>query len=240
MRKALLFIALLIITPVTANANCEGDTCIDVTADQENNEVVITVKKGRPGSSKTTQPRTTKPTAPALRKPWIPWLPKPASATQPRPVTSVKPPSSKARVKTVAGSQISNQVKRLLPTGSIITQPLGDPLLQEPVNFMTNTPLHFTTVIIVLDVPVTIHLTPTFTWDFGDGNNLTTKLPGAPYPLNLVENTYRSAGLKQISLTTKWSGYWRAGAITAPINGAITQRVQKQIYVRPAALNYRS
>lgn len=235
MRKLLTLILVFTLTSSAAHANCDGDTCIDVTTDQASNEVVITVKKGRPGSSVTSKPKSTN--TPALKKPWIPWLPKPKVNTTPRPVAHTKP--RKPRVKTMAASQISNQVKRLLPSGSIITQPLGNPLVQQPVNFMTNTPTQFNTVIIVLEVPITIHLTPSFKWDFGDGNSLTTKLPGAPYPLNLIENTYRSAGEKTVSLTTTWSGYWRAGTITAPIKGVIVQQKQVDILVRPAGTTYR-
>lgn len=239
MRKIALLAIFFLLLPQHAIAKCEGDTCIDVSTNQDSNEVVVTVKKGKPGSSKSSKPKSPNTTVAKPRKPWIPWLPKPASVPAARPKPSLKP-QTKPRVRFIAGSQISNQVRKLLPTGSIITQPLGDPLLQEPVNFITNSPMHFTTVIIVLDIPITIHLTPTFTWNFGDGNTYTTKLPGAPYPLSIVENTYRTPGAKQVTLTTVWSGYWRAGAITAPINGAITQRVQKEIYVRPAGINYRS
>lgn len=235
MRKLIILLLILFTPSPAVYANCEGDTCIDVTADESSNEVVITVKKGRPGSSTSTKPNSS--TIPTLKKPWIPWLPKPKSIATPRPVSNPKP--RKPRIKTVAASQISNQVKRLLPTGSIITQPLANPLVQQPVNFMTNTPTQFNTVIVVLDVPITIHLTPTFKWDFGDGNSLTTKLPGAPYPLNLIQNTYRSVGEKRISLTTTWSGYWRAGTITAPIKGAIVQQNQQEILVRPAGTIYR-
>ena len=94
-------------------------------------------------------------------------------------------------------------------------------------------------MIIVLDVPITIHLTPVFKWDFGDGGSLTTKLPGAPYPLNLIENTYQTVGEKQVTLTTTWNGYWRAGTITAPIKGAIVQSTSKRVFVRPAAITYK-
>ena len=234
MRNFALALILLFLGSTTAVAQCEGDTCIDVSADQDNNQVVITVQKGRPGSSSTRKPRAV--STPRLKKPWIPWLPKPAATTKPRP----RPTStSRPRVKTISSSQISDQVKSLLPKGTIITQPLGDALVQQPVSFMTNTPQLFTTVIVVLGVPITIHLTPVFEWDFGDGNRLTTKLPGAPYPLALIQNTYANSGEMNVVLTTRWSGFWRAGALGAPINGAITQRVQRQILVRPAGITYR-
>ena len=90
----------------------------------------------------------------------------------------------------------------------------------------------------VLTVPITIHLTPLFIWDFGDGNSHITRLQGAPYPLTMITNTYRSAGEKEVSLTIKWSGFWRAGAMSAPINGDITQRATKEITVRPAGTTY--
>ena len=233
MRILILVVALLLGTMGDASAQCEGDTCIDVSADQSSNQIIITVKKGKDGSSKTSspKPRVTSTT----RKLWIPWLPRPVITSQPRPRPSI---SRKPRVRTISGSQITDQVTRLLPTGRIITQPLGDALVREPVNFMTNTPSQFTTVIVVLTVPITIHLTPLFIWDFGDGNSHLTRLPGAPYPLTLIQNTYTSAGEKDVSLTIKWSGFWRAGALSAPINGAITQSVSKSITVRPARTTY--
>ncbi len=234
MRNLAIALVLVFIAPNAAVAQCEGDTCIDVTADQDNNQVVITVQKGKPGSSSTRKPRAV--STPRLKKPWIPWLPKPIATSKPRPRPTF---TARPRVKSISGSQISDQVKSLLPRGGIITQPLGDALVQQPVNFMTNTPPIFTTVIVVLGVPISIHLTPVFEWEFGDGNRLTTKLPGAPYPLALIENTYRSSGEKNIVLTTRWNGFWRAGALGAPINGAITQRVQRQILVRPAGVAYR-
>ena len=77
-----------------------------------------------------------------------------------------------------------------------------------------------------------------YIWDFGDGNSHITRLQGAPYPLTMITNTYRSEGEKKVSLTIKWSGFWRAGAMSAPINGAITQRATKEITVRPAGTTY--
>jgi hypothetical protein len=55
----------------------------------------------------------------------------------------------------------------------------------------------------------------------------------------LIENTYKSSGQKRVELTTTWSGFWRAGSIGAPIDGAIVQRVSRQIDVRPARGIYR-
>jgi hypothetical protein len=125
-----------------------------------------------------------------------------------------------------------------LPTGTIITQPLKDPLIHEPVNFMTTVPTSFSTVIVVLRIPITIHLTALYVWDFGDGNSLVAKFPGAPYPAMLNQHTYRSVGEKKVSLTVRWSGFWSAGAMSAPINGSITQRIGKELTIRPARTTF--
>jgi hypothetical protein len=235
MRITLLAIFILISSITTAYSACEGETCIDVKADQESNEVVITVKKGKAGGEASTSPKP-RPT-PTIKRPWIPWLPKPVAT---RKAVALGPkPSPKPRVKRISGSQISDQVKSLIPRGEIITQPLENILVNQSVNFLTNTPLHFTTVLVVLGTPITIHLTPEFFWEFGDGNSYGTRLAGAPYPLMLIENTYKSSGQKKVELTTTWSGLWRAGSLSAPIDGAIVQKVIRELEIRPARGIYR-
>ena len=231
-RLAILVIGFLFVIPIS-HAECQENTCIDVSADQEGKEVVITVKKGKAGSTSTTSPRTR--STSIARKPWIPWLPKPAvtRVSTPRPRVTSKP-----RVRTISSSQISDQVRSLLPTGTIITQPLKDSLIHEPVNFMTTVPTNFSTVIVVLRIPIAIHLTALYVWDFGDGNSLVTKFPGAPYPAMLNQHTYKSSGEKRVSLTVRWSGFWSAGAMSAPINGSITQRIEKELTIRPARTTF--
>lgn len=230
--RALILVLILLFTSIpAADAECQDDTCIDVSADQESNQVVITVKKGKPGSARTSSPRPTS----TARKLFIPWLPKPVSTSKPRPRPSL---TSKPRVQRISGTQISDQVRSLLPTGIIITQPLTNPLVQEPVNFMTTVPTHFSTVIVVLRIPITIHLTALYKWDFGDGNSITSKLQGAPYPLTLINNTYRSSGPKDVTLTINWNGTWSAGGMSAPINGGITQTVVKRINIRSGKAVY--
>jgi len=229
MRRLTILIALVILATPASYAECRGDTCIDVSTDQEGNQVVVTVKKGSPGSSSTSSPRAR--SSNTIRRPWIPWLPRPAVTrpAQPRPRTSSKP-----RVRTISGNQISDQVRSVLPTGTIITQPLQNILVNEPVNFMTNVPTQFTTVIVVLRIPITIHLTALYFWDFGDGKSLVTKLPGAPYPAMLIPHTYEVTGERDVTLVVRWSGFWSAGAISAPINGTITQQIQRKISIIPA------
>ena len=133
MRILILVVVILLGTMSDAYAQCEGDTCIDVSADQGGNQIVITVKKGKEGSSSTSapKPRVTSTT----RKLWIPWLPRPVVTTKPRPRPVV---SRRPRVKRISSSQITDQVTRLLPSGRIITQPLGDALVRLEVGLYVN------------------------------------------------------------------------------------------------------
>jgi PKD repeat protein len=87
---------------------------------------------------------------------------------------------------------------------------------------------------VVLRIPITIHLTALYIWDFGDGKTLVTKLQGAPYPAMINHHTYTSIGEKKVNLSVSWSGVWSAGAISGPINGSITQRLDKEIEILPA------
>ena len=235
MRITLLAIMILISSITTAYSACEGETCIDVKADQESNEVVITVKKGKAAGEASTSPKP-KPT-PTIKRPWIPWLPKPVATS--KAVALGPKPSPKPRVKRISGSQISDQVKSLIPRGAIITQPLDNILVNQSVNFLTNTPMHFTTVLVVRGTPITIHLTAEFLWEFADGNSYRTRLAGPPYRAMLIENTYKSSGVRRVQLTTTWSGFWRAGSLGAPIDGVIVQKARRDLEIRPARGIYR-
>jgi hypothetical protein len=82
MRITLLAILILISSITTANSACEGETCIDVKADQESNEVVITVKKGKAGGEASTSPKPRPTPRPTIKRPWIPWLPKPVATSK--------------------------------------------------------------------------------------------------------------------------------------------------------------
>ena len=225
MRTLTAALLLVLVTATTSHVECSGDTCIDVSTDQAGNQVVITVKKGSPGSSSTSSARTRTST---VKKPWIPWLPKPIATRAPQPRPKV---TSKPRVRTISGNQISDQVKSVLPTGSIITQPLQNILIHEPVNFMTTVPTQFSTVIVALRIPITIYLTALYMWDFGDDHTLITKFPGAPYPAMLNQHSYSATREQQVRLTVRWSGFWSAGTISAPIIGTITQELTKEITV---------
>jgi hypothetical protein len=219
-------------TPAFAQ-ECDGEKCISVTADDENH-VVITVKKGEPGSSVTTSPSP----KPIPKQTWIPWLPKPVATskavTKPRVKRSDKPRPRKPKVKKISAVELADQVKKMLPSGTIITQPTGAALLREPVNFITTLPATFQTVIVVLEVPILITLKARYEWDFGDGNSQISTLPGAPYPAMLINHRYLEPGDYEVELEVIWSGTWRAGALAGPINGTIKQSFSRDLKIYTA------
>jgi len=107
-------------------------------------------------------------------------------------------------------------------------------LVREPINFMTTVPQTFQTVIVVLDVPIQITMRASYNWEFGDGTELTTAIPGAPFPAPGISHTYKSVGERTLKLRVAWSGSWRAGVISAPISGSIRQDFERKIQIRSA------
>ena len=235
MRRLLsLTLIVALIFPIGAMAEeCDGDTCIEVSADDDNH-LVIRVKKGKPGSTTTSSP-SPNPTSSTYRKhPWIPWLPRPVATPRPKSTKIAKPRVRKPRVKKISATQLADQVKRMLPSGVILSQPTSAALLREPVNFMTTVPASFQTVIVVLEVPILITLKATYKWEFGDGKSQISHHPGAPYPASLITNRYQEAGEYQVELKVTWSGTWRAGTISGPIKGSITQAFERDLSIHGA------
>ena len=211
-------------------AECQGNTCIDVTTDGRQ-EVLITVRKKSPSSSATTSP-SIRPTT-RVKRPWIPWLPKPVAKRSATPR-----PRKTSTVVRVSGSAVMDQVRSLIPQGVITTQPNSNYLVHQPVTFRTNLPPRFVANVVVLRIPIQIELEATFIWNFGDGRSLVTKEPGAPYPLSTISNTYAKSGRYTAQLEVRWSGSWRTAGISAPINGSIIQSYTRDIYVQPALAHF--
>lgn len=234
MSRASIAIALMmaILAPSAHAEDCEGDTCVAVSADDENH-LVITVKKGKPGSESTTSPGP-KPT-PSRKSVWIPWLPKPTAtpiriASNPR----TSRPRSKPRIKRISGRSLADQVKRALPNGLIIAQPMSGALLREPVNFFTTIPPLFRTVVLVLGVPITIEMQAEYRWHFPSDDMEVTRNPGAPYPLGGIRHSFEEVGPQPVRLEVIWRGNWRTGSISGPIKGSIRQSIEREVFIHPA------
>ncbi len=225
----LIILQIFIATPVVAK-ECVGDTCIGVSANDKDH-LVITVEKGKPGAKSSSPSKTPKPVMkPTPKKTtWIPWLPKPKPTVIPKPK-----PSQSAKPKKISAISLADRVSKMLPNGIILNQPTSAILVREPINFITTIPKEFHAVIVVLEVPIQIDLKATYKWDFGDGTKIESSLPGAPFPAGTIKHGYAKPGKQNVKLEVSWSGVWRAGTISAPIDGSITQRFSKEIEVYPA------
>lgn len=105
-----------------------------------------------------------------------------------------------------------------LPHLTAQIQPPGNALVGLPVIFFTTdaTAQTFTVPIRGFAVVITAGATG-FTWHTGDGTDVTSTGPGAPYPHATVTHQYR-AGTYTASLTTTWSA-------TFTVNGGPAQQV---------------
>lgn len=92
-----------------------------------------------------------------------------------------------------------------------------------PVIFFTDGPTTQTFTLDIRGFAVDIVATATgFTWRTGDGTELTTTDPGAPYPDHTISHDYAS-GTYTASLTTTWSGSFSVDdGLALPVPGSTT------------------
>jgi hypothetical protein len=96
-----------------------------------------------------------------------------------------------------------------LPHLTTRQQPPGNALVNLPVIFFTDSPTTQTFTVDIRGFRVVIDATASgFTWHTGDGTDVTSTDPGAPYPNQTVTHEYR-AGSYTASLTTTWSATFR-------------------------------
>ena len=116
----------------------------------------------------------------------------------------------------------AEQFRRLLlPAGVVHIQPAnGRTLVNVPTNVfvVARSNIIPTTVI---GRAVRVRATPTsFDWTFGDGQQLHTADPGAPYPDLRTTHTYTAAGSLRLALTTTYRGeYSVEGGPWLPVDG---------------------
>ena len=110
-----------------------------------------------------------------------------------------------------------------LPKLTTKQQPPGNALVGLPVIFFTDGPTsqHFTVDIRGFTVDIAASATG-FTWHTGDGGDLHTTGPGAPYPNQTITHDYRS-GSYTASLTTTWGATFSIdGGASAAVPGTTT------------------
>ena len=227
----LLIVLLLIFTANSATAapNCTTKVCVKVYTDPKTGKLIITANRnGSSASPKPVPTRTWKPRPYTPR----PYTPRPKPILKPRVIIVSKP-------KPVVKLSLSDQLAQLIPVKDIYHQPSATGLVQVPVNFWTTTPATFKTSVVMLGVPITVYLSPTYLWNFGDGTRFSTSSRGGPYPDRSITHIYRSAGNFQASLTISWSGTWKAiGATSAVSGGAIVQTLYTQVPIATAPSKY--
>lgn len=238
MKRLFTLILLFNLFTASASATCTGEICIDIVADPSTHQIVITAsKKGSTGNGISGTSVAPRPKRVIVKKTWVPWLPKPVVA--PKSPSPKRTYVRKPKPKTVSSADLSDRITKLLPIGSIRRQPGNPVLVQVPVNFWTTAPTTFRTIVMVLDIPVTVELHPLFTWSYGDGDIFITPLTGEPYPLTLITHTYHRAGNYQVQLLITWSGTWTVGGVIAPISGGlIKQNISEGIEVIPAPTRF--
>lgn len=145
--------------------------------------------------------------------PFGPWLAFPRQCID---ITALNPAPSP--------DEVFRYFERLpLPQLPTHQQPPGNALVGLPVIFFTDGP---TTQTYRLDIRgFTVDIVATaegFTWHTGDGADLTTTDPGAPYPGQTVTHDY-SSGTYTASLTTTWSGTFSVdGSANVDVPGTTT------------------
>ena len=233
---------LLSVNTAVAAPNCNTKVCVKVYTDPKTGKLIITANRN--GSSTTPKPiptRTWKP-RPYTPRPYTPrpYTPRPYT---PRPYTPIPKPTTivtkKYSPKPVAKLSLSDQLAQLIPIKDIYHQPAASALVQVPVNFWTTTPPTFKTSVVMLGVPITVYLSPTYLWDFGDGAKLSTSSRGAEYPNQSITHIYTRSGSFTASLEISWGGSWKAAGATSPVSGgAIVQTLFTDVKVVSAPTKF--
>jgi len=218
---------LLSVNPAVAAPNCNTKVCVKVYTDPKTGKLIITANRN--GSSTTPKPKPTRTWKPR------PYTPRPYTP-RPKPTTIV---TKKYTPKPVVKLSLSDQLAQLIPVKDIFHQPATSALVQVPVNFWTTTPPTFKTSVVMLGVPITVYLSPTYLWDFGDGTKLSTISRGAAFPNQSITHVYTRAGSYTASLQITWGGTWQASGTTSAVSGgAIVQNLYSQVNVVTAPSKY--
>lgn len=218
---------LLSANPAIAAPNCNTKVCVKVYTDPKTGKLIITANRNGSSTSPKPKPTRTWNPRPYTPRPYTP-RPKPTAI-----VTKKYPP------KPVVKLSLSDQLAQLIPVKDIFHQPATNSLVQVPVNFWTTTPPTFKTSVVMLGVPITVYLAPTYLWDFGDGTELSTISRGAAFPNQSITHIYHRAGNYTASLQITWGGTWQASGTTSPVTGgAIVQNLHTQVNVVAAPSKY--
>ena len=225
--KKLLILALVLIPSVAVAAPCETRVCVQVVTDPTTNQIVITAVQNKPGA--TAKPKSAP--KPKVTRKYTPRPYTPRPTPRPKPKKAVPKVAVSLKPKVIAAVSLSDRLTQLLPQRNIFYVPKAGAVVQVPMYFWTDATTSFATTSMILGISVGVTLTPTFVWDFGDGNTFTTSSPGAAYPDTTISHTYKMAGTYKVSLVISWGGTWSAENNVYPVLGGNIVQKYSATYV---------
>lgn len=135
-----------------------------------------------------------------------------------------------------AEAQIREIVRETIPPLGIATDPPAGVLPHLPVAFRTGqasgsaTSLHS-----VIGQPLTLTVTPQWTWDFGDGVRETTRSSGGRWPDLSVGHKYNRSGDHLVRVASRWEAtYVIDGLGPLTVAEAVTQEADRAVLVGEA------
>lgn len=163
------------------------------------------------------------------------WISRDAGATWEEIGLVCVPPSGPVTVGSVA-RHIREDFEQALPTSSLRYQPARGVLPYLPVVFHSGQPARIDPIEVeVAGYRVLLTPEPSWTWDFGDGTVVTSRLPGSEYPDFSVSHAYRSGGQRRVQVTTTWTATVMIdGMGPFQVQGPITQQSTAVIRVGQA------
>ena len=135
-------------------------------------------------------------------------------------------PADVAGLATITPAMVRREMERLnWPQAQLEVQPPdGQTLINFDTNFFTDNVSPTTQTVTLLGQRVTIEATPTeYEWEFGDGESLTSRSPGAAYPDLDITHDYAETGRVAPSVSTTYTGRYRInGDAWQTIPGSLT------------------
>lgn len=142
------------------------------------------------------------------------------------------PPVPVAQVSIAIPDLVRQQVPALKPGSS----PRSVSLTNLPTTFSSGQPAAFTTPeVTVAGTRVRLHLNPTWTWDFGHGNPLTTSDPGRTGATSPIRHRYPRRGQYRIKVDAVWNATYDVNGIPGfVVTNPITQSAWLPLQIREA------
>lgn len=136
--------------------------------------------------------------------------------------------------------------ERVIPTTFAVgIQPRSGAVTQLPLIVSASDDQDRAVALTVVGVPVEVHLTPSWSWTFGDGTSQQTSTPGRAYdgtdPTQAregyyVQHTYRSKGQVRLVVDVHWTATVTRGdtGATFPLTGQVLREQAVNLPVREA------